>query len=240
MSLKFKDSPAVASIFVVSCFWAVAGCGQHDEIARYSVPKPELVDPTLVAKANLPAAATTEQQTLGLIVPVGEMGWFFKLTGEKQAVEAQHEAFLQFIMSIKFSAAPDSKPSWTLPEGWKERPGSQMRFATIQIAADGKPLELSVIPLPMTGGDEQKYVLDNINRWRGQLNLKPIDANELAATTKTLKIDGHESTLVSLVGTGSGGMGGAPFAPFAGGKSLPPDHPPIGKASSTTGDKKSN
>jgi len=115
-----------------------------------------------------------------------------------------------------------------------------MRFATIQIAADGKPLELSVIPLPKAGAETEKYVLDNVNRWRNQLNLKPITADELATTTKTLNIDGHESTLVSLVGTGSGGMTGAPFAPFAGG-SLPPDHPPIGKPNSTTSDKpKSN
>ena len=60
----------------------------------------ELIDPTLQAKTKAPAAAA-EQQTLGLIVPVGDTGWFFKLTGEKTAVEPQHEAFLQFITSIK-------------------------------------------------------------------------------------------------------------------------------------------
>jgi len=172
-------------------------------------------------------------------VPVGDTGWFFKLTGEKAAVEPQHEAFLQFITSIKFSGG---KPTWTLPPDWKQLPGSSMRFATIQIAADGKPLELSVIPLPQAGGDTTKsdtakYVLDNVNRWRNQLNLKPITADELSTTTKSLKIDGHDATLVSLVGTGSGGMSGAaPFAPFAGG-ALPPDHPPIGKATSTTSDR---
>ena len=63
------------------------GCGQHDEITRYTVPKPELVDPTLVASAAVQPAVMTEQQTLGLIVPVGDMGWFFKLTGSLEAVE---------------------------------------------------------------------------------------------------------------------------------------------------------
>lgn len=203
------------------------GCGQHDEIARYTVPKPELVDPTLVASTTAKATPTTEQQTLGLIVPVGQMGWFFKLTGDVAAVAAQDEAFLQFVNSLKFSDGLDAKPSWSLPAGWKEMPGREMRFATIQIAADGKPLELSVIPLPFNGSDTSKYVLDNVNRWRGQLNLQPIAADELAGATKALKIGDHEATLVSLVGMGSGGMGGAPFAPFAGGKSLPPDHPPL-------------
>jgi len=216
------------------------GCGQHDQITHYTVTKPELIDPTLATQArsasegSKSAAAATETQTIGLIVPVGDMGWFFKLTGDKAAVEPQHEAFLQFITTIKFEGG---KPTWTLPSDWKQLPGSAMRFATIQIAADDKPLELSVIPLPQSGGDKEKYVLDNVNRWRNQLNLKPITADDLPTTTKSLRIDGHEATLVSLVGTGSGGMsGGAPFAPFAGG-ALPPDHPPIGKATSTTSDK---
>jgi hypothetical protein len=206
---------------------SLGGCGQRDEIAKYTTLKPEIVDPTLQARPASASATSSEQQTLGLIVSVGDVGWFFKLTGDVKGVEPQHEAFLQFATSIKFSAGGEPKPTWTLPEGWKELPGREMRFATIQIAADGKPLELSVIPLPKSGADDQKYVLDNVNRWRQQLNLKPVAAGELSSTTKTLSIDGREATLVSLVGTGSGGMGGAPFAPFAGGV-LPPDHPPIG------------
>lgn len=227
----------IRSVCIVAILGLLAGCGQHDQIASYTVPKPELVDPTLVAKVAPTRATTTEQQTLGLIVPVGDTGWFFKLTGEKPVVESQHEAFLQFIMSIKFAGDSNPKPTWTLPADWKELPGREMRFATIQIAADGKPLELSVIPLPKTGSDDRKYILDNVNRWRGQLNLKPVAADDLVATTKTLKIDGQEATLVSLVGTGSGGMSGAPFAPFAGGGQLPPDHPPITRQPTTTSDK---
>jgi hypothetical protein len=210
-------------------FWVAAGCGQHDQITSYTVRKPELVDPTLVARASAPAAAATDNQTLGLIVPVGDMGWFFKLTGDVRSVEPQHEAFLEFVQSIRFSPLPDAKPSWTLPSGWKETPGREMRFATIQIASEsGPPLELSVIPLPNSSKDTQKYVLDNVNRWRQQLRLPPIGAGDLASSIKTLKVDGHEATLVSLVGKGSGQMGGAPFAPFAGGSgSLPADHPPV-------------
>src|SRR5262245_40384362 len=98
----------------------VAGCGQRDEIASYRVRKPELVDPSLVSAANAPAGPVSEQQTLGVIVPVAEMGWFFKLTGDKQAVEPQREAFLVFVQSIKFSPSPESKPSWKLPAGWRE------------------------------------------------------------------------------------------------------------------------
>src|SRR5947207_3964553 len=166
------------------------GCGQRDQITSYTVRKPELVDPTLAAKPTAPAAAAADNQTLGLIVPVGDMGWFFKLTGDVRTVEKQHEAFLEFVQSLKFSPPPDAKPSWTLPSGWKEQPGREMRFATIQIASDaGPPLELSVIPLPNTSRDTQKYVLDNVNRWRQQLRLPPIGVDDLASSTKTLKVD---------------------------------------------------
>jgi hypothetical protein len=230
MPLTLKDLRLIcwAAFAAVSCFVA-GGCDQRDEITRYTVLKPEVVDPTLVAGTR-PAATLVESRTLGLIVPVGETGWFFKLTGEAAAVEAQNEAFLQFVTSLKFSAGAAGKPEWTLPEGWKEQPGAGMRYATIQVPGDAKPLDLSVIPLPRSG-DTQKYVLDNINRWRGQLNLKPITADELSTTTKTLKIGEHEATLVSLLGSGSGGMGAAPLAPFASGQ-LPPDHPPIGGSKS--------
>jgi hypothetical protein len=156
------------------------------------------------------------------------MSWFFKLTGDAKAVEPQQETFLKFAQTIKFSAGPDSKPSWTLPSGWKELPGGGFRFATIQIPSNGKPLELAV---SSAGGD----LLANVNRWRQQLKLPPIAASDLKSEAETLQVDGHEATLVSLVGKGSGQMGGAPFAPFAGGSGapLPADHPPVSKTDGT-------
>ncbi len=227
----------MAVLATVGSLLLILGCGQHDQITSYTVRKPELVDPTLAATPPVAATTAADNQTLGLIVPVGDMGWFFKLTGDAKVVEQQHEAFLKFMQSIRFSPPPDAKPSWTLPSGWKELPGREMRFATIQIAADGgAPLELSVIPLPNTSKDTQKYVLDNVNRWRQQLRLPPIGAGDLASNTKTLKVDGHEATLVSLLGKGSGQMSGAPFAPFAGGgSSLPADHPSVPAAKSASG-----
>ena len=204
------------------------GCGQQDKITSYRVKKPELVDPTLVSAPSSPAAPATEQQTLGLIVPVGDNSWFFKLTGDAKSVEPQQSAFLEFAKSIKFSTGADPQPTWTLPEGWKDLPGSQFRFATIRTTesdATGKPLEITV---SSAGGD----VLANVNRWRGQLNLKPIAASDMGEATKTVQVDNREAIFVSMTGKGSGQMGGAPMGPFAGGGGasggkLPADHPPI-------------
>lgn len=207
--------------------FAFNGCGQRDEIASYEVPKPELVDPTLVSRPAAENAVATEQQTLGVIVPAGQMSWFFKLTGPKDAVTPLEDTFLDFVKTIKLSPDEGAEPKWTLPAGWQQLPGSQFRFATLRMpdpSGSGKPQEITV---SQAGGD----MLANVNRWRGQLSLPPVSASDLSATAKKLEIDGREATYVSLVGTGSGSMGGgsAPFAPFAGGK-LPPDHPPIGDA----------
>ncbi len=131
---------------------ATAGCERSEAIVRYTVDKPRLPE--------------TKDRTLGAIVPLASQGWFFKLTGPKDAVAAQFDAFSALLKSVHFS--DEAKPQWTLPEGWQERPGSDIRFATLVIgdagARDGKPLEVSVTVLPRSG-DEQKFLLDNINRW---------------------------------------------------------------------------
>lgn len=75
---------------------------------------------------------------------------------------------------------------WTVPSGWKELPGSGMRFATFVVPGRGSPdAELSVVVLPGPAGGE----LANVNRWRVQLGLPPLDEPGLAKSghrSKTL------------------------------------------------------
>ena len=194
----------------------LAGCRPQEQIARYTVPKPELINP--VSSSAPAASAAAPQAILGAIIPAGEQSWFFKLSGEPKSVEAVHDAFVEFVKSVKF-AGGGSQPSWTLPEGWKEQPGSQFRFATIQLpdmSTGGKPLEIAV---SSAGGS----VLDNINRWRGQVGLQRIEQGELASTAEQFKVGDAEATLVHLVGTATGsGMGGGPFAAASSGGPAPP------------------
>ena len=205
-------------------FWlgviaAIAGCRPPEQIAKYTVTKPELIDPTLTAVA--PPAVAPPQQLLAAMVQAGEQSWFFKLTGDPAVVEPSRTRFLDFVKSIKFSAGTEPRPTWTLPADWEELPGNQIRLATLRFQSGGQPLEITVIP---AGGT----VLDNVNRWRKQVNLEPIPADELASTTESFKVDGRPCTFASLVGTrssGGGPMGSAPFAPFAGGATSAP--PPV-------------
>jgi hypothetical protein len=68
---------------------------------------------------------------------------------------------------------------WTLPKGWTEGEAGGMRFATLKAPFPGK-IDASVVVLPGTAGGE----LSNVNRWRGQIGLGPMDEKALAAARK--------------------------------------------------------
>jgi len=181
-----------------------AGCNHQDQISHYQVPHPK-----------------PPHRVLGAIVPHGDRGWFFKLSGSNDLVAAQAAAFTKFIQSIHFDAGEEANPQWQLPEGWKQTRGGDMRFATIEIPADGKPLELSVIGLPSQGKPEA--LLPNLNRWRGQIGLAPISAEQLATKTNRFEVAGATATLVNWAG--KVGQTAPMAAPFASGAPsvAPPD-----------------
>lgn len=70
---------------------------------------------------------------------------------------------------------------WTLPKGWTEGEAGGMRFATLKAPFSGK-IDASVVVLPGTAGGE----LPNVNRWRGQIGLAPLDEKALAAARKVV------------------------------------------------------
>ncbi len=183
----------------------LAGCEQEAQIVRQRVPKPKA-----------PPAA---DGMLAALAPIGESGWFFKLSGPKDAVAAEADRFKGLLTSLKIDG---ERPTWTTPEGWTEEPASGMRAATFVIGDDADALECSVIPLPAPGGaaSSDDYLLDNVNRWRKQLSLDEWTVDGMkTALEKEENIfrvelaDGTPVTWVELEGTPSGGG----MAPFAGG-----------------------
>lgn len=75
-----------------------------------------------------------------------------------------------------FPKAPNRGLRWTTPKGWVEKPGDGMRAATLIPPGRGR-IEVTVIALPGDVGGE----LANVNRWRGQLGLPPMEEGALAA-----------------------------------------------------------
>jgi hypothetical protein len=187
-----------------------AGCQKQPHIERYQVAKPVPIESVTGAgtqPAEEPAAKPSGEPTdrmLGAILPHGEAIWFFKLMGKKDAVASLDEPFTALVKSVHF--AEGGKPQWTLPEGWHESPGPAPRHATITATVDGKPLETTVTMLPNASD-----VLQNVNRWRGQLSLPPITADQLPGETSEIAVDGTKATLVNLLGRASAGGMRPPF-----------------------------
>jgi hypothetical protein len=85
---------------------------------------------------------------------------------------------------------------YTLPTGWQEKPLSPMRVASFKATTpNGKEMDVSVVSLPgVAGGD-----LANVNRWRGQVQLGPIDEDTLAKSAEHVTANGHDYLVVDLV-----------------------------------------
>ena len=97
------------------------------------------------------------------------------------------------------SAAADGLPAWKVPVHWKAGGPRPMRLASFEIPGDGEPGDVSISTLSGAGGG----LLSNVNRWRGQVGLAPLDDEGLAKETTQVEIDGgRKATLVDLGGAG--------------------------------------
>lgn len=85
---------------------------------------------------------------------------------------------------------------WIVPDGWKELPGEQMRYASFQVSADKPDVQLTVIPLGLEAGQ----LLPNVNRWENQLGLPPTAEADLGKVVKPMEIGADQAAVVDLIG----------------------------------------
>lgn len=130
------------------------GCGQESDIRQYSVPKEQ------------PRQVSLSSDT------AGEQIWFFKLTGPKEEVLQYIAPFTGMIRTAEFTSGA---PRYEVPEGWTISTGPPPRHETVAIPGTDPPLEVTISSLPAPGADFDGYLLANINRWRGQLDLPPLE-----------------------------------------------------------------
>lgn len=203
-----ESSKGVTAYLLALSLATILGC-QKDEISHYQVPRLEIPPQEKQAGAPVPLRMLTA------IFPQKDRTWFFKLTGPPEEVEKHKGEFEHFIQSVRFTKKGDPPVTWTVPEGWHREAGAGLRFASFRFGAVESPLELTVTPLGREGGS----LLDNVNRWRGQLSLKDIDEAQLIKLVQELDVDGAKAMVVDLTGIGSSkARMNAPFAKA---------HPPV-------------
>ncbi|MFM8253012.1 MAG: hypothetical protein ACKOBW_15565 [Planctomycetota bacterium] len=182
--IRFSRELLLAVILPVLLLPLVSACSRPAEIRRYQVEKPP-------------------HRLLAAMVTHDKSAWFFKLSGPRVEVSELSDEFQQFLESLRFGEGAEATPQWDLPTGWTQQAGNEQRFATIQIPAEPKPLELSVTRLPVPPvASAESYQLQNINRWRQQMRLGIIMAEELASeTSRATSKTGLPITWVNYVGT---------------------------------------
>ena len=160
-----------------------------------------LGDVTIVDLAGLPdnADPARDGRIIAAMVTTANATLFFKMRGNADLAEAQKGDFIKWVAGVcdaqtqagpsqmaavapQTTSAPPIK--WKTPEGWTEVPPSSMRYASFSAPADeGSKIDISVVTFPGDGGSDA----DNINRWRGQMGLAPVDANAVTSQVAPLK-----------------------------------------------------
>jgi hypothetical protein len=90
---------------------------------------------------------------------------------------------------------PDLPFTYTLPKGWQTSKPPMFAVAGFLFKKDSQQIEISASPL----GGRAGGLLSNVNRWRTQLKLAPIEEAELNSLVKDTKIDGQPAKMVQLV-----------------------------------------
>lgn len=147
--------------------------------------------------------------------------WFFKLAGPGHLVETEKASFLRFLESVNFhkiqqeiqsrdsfqtasptlQTAPRSRemPRWNAPENWQSAPAtSSVLLARFHISQPQEgDAEMTVSVLSGDGGG----LLPNVNRWRRQISLAPLEPESLGDVTRPLDLDGErKGVLVDMSG----------------------------------------
>ena len=223
-----------ANLGLILAVLVLAGCEAKPQISKYTVPKESVINKASVqGSADAPAVP---KQILGGIFVSGDTGWFFKAIDDPARLTPLTADIRSFVESVKLPADGSGEPTWKLPEGWTREAGNQFRFATIRAGSKPSDPEISITQLPgPSGEDPDKYVLLNVNRWRGQVGLPPIEMDVLHGETEKITAGDTAGVWVSM--TGEAPSGGNMMAPFAGGAAgqLPP-FAQAGGAGSAAGD----
>lgn len=135
--------------------------------------------------------------------------WFFKMTGDEPLVAREKTAFIEFLRSFQFTseaspmaqvspAADDAgKPEWSVPPGWREVPGGQFLVAKFVIEGEGNAQ--AAVNVSASAGDGGG-VAANVNRWRNQVGLREMTAEELAREVRTVETPEGRIIFVDLAG----------------------------------------
>jgi hypothetical protein len=172
---------------------------------------------------EISGAASDAGRTNIIAATLGRDGttWFFKMMGEDSLVREEKDAFVRFLKSVRFdesgervAGAPVNRPmstnvkqvppatagepSWDIPANWQEQPPQQMVLHSYVIVdGQGGKANMTITTFPGSVGG----ILANVNRWRGQLGLEPVEQSDVPKMTSSLDVLGGKAMLVDMTGS---------------------------------------
>jgi hypothetical protein len=171
MGVRTKSRCPALVVFAATAVFAFAGCGKEDEkIKVYRVAKAPLENPASIQPVGPPSSMSLPPNH----PPVSGAG-----TGPAS------------------SAAPMSTSTVPTPPHWEPQPLAQMRQASFLVRGEnGASADISLVTLGTSSGD----VLENVNRWLGQLGQPPLTAEQLPRAVQHLPGDLGHVAIVDLAG----------------------------------------
>lgn len=172
---------------------------------------------TLTKSATRPSSTPTSgpKRILGAVIPMESGCYFLKATDAPERLTPLMSDFASIVAD--FSINPSTgKPDMSLPSGWVMNPRNDIAMAEfISPEATGSvKFTVTVLAMP-PAADWQSYLLSNINRWRGQLQLPEIDIETLK--DELISVNRSSSLLPGYIfdaqGNGSGSMSSSPAGP---------------------------
>ena len=187
-----------------------------DKIIGQPMPIPGSAQPMLLFNLTSDNAEPDAEGIFAAVLPLESETWYFKLTAPAAKLrENGVEVFTKFLGTVRVGggdaaptpATPTPPPAPAMPkiqvnapEGWEEGAPSSMRVASFAIkGADGATADVSVIPLPGNSGS----VLDNVNRWRGQIQLPPLSSAEDPAVGTEMEGKAGKMIVTHMVSEGA-------------------------------------
>jgi hypothetical protein len=86
-------------------------------------------------------------------------------------------------------------PTFKTPEGWEKAPPDQISLFAFQVGKGDTAVRVTISPMKV-GQD----VIENVNRWRGQVSLPAAKEAEIQASLRELKTDSGRAKYIDLVG----------------------------------------
>ncbi|MCC6417998.1 MAG: hypothetical protein IT429_07080 [Gemmataceae bacterium] len=96
---------------------------------------------------------------------------------------------------------PKAPLTYRMPDGWRPAPRKGLSVVTFEAGERARPADVTVTPLGGAAGG----LVSNVNRWREQVGLQEVSAEQINKDARELEVSGAKAHVVEVVGPEKGG-----------------------------------